>query len=99
MAPGVKAKVMYCTTGQISQKNTKMDNIPWRGAAMWYLHVTQPLKTSHMEFPIGHLLIGHLLNHRRPTGIWLWVMAGIIISGFQKSDLQVSTTVKGFVSN
>ena len=75
-----KTTVMYCIfliyiykVRAIKQKNFQNGKYP----LTWCCNVVKkcvktglftspnPLKTSHMEFPTGHLF-----NHRRPTGIW-----------------------------
>ena len=74
MAPGVKAKVMYCKTGQISQKNYQNGQYPlaWCCNVVFTRHPTIENQShgityrTSLEPPTadGHLAVGHGRYHR-----------------------------------
>ena len=92
MVPGVKAKVMYCKTGQIRQKKLPKWTIS-PGVVLQCGIYTSP---NHWKPVTWNSLsdISWTTDGRRAFGCGSWQVS----SGFQKSDMQVSTTIKQFVS-
>ena len=89
MAPGVKAKVMYCKTEQVVSKKWTISDVVLQCGIYTSPNHWKPVTWNSLPD------ISRTTDGRRAFGCGSWQVS----SGFQKSDMQVSTTIKQFVSN